>query len=154
MRALVSFLLVAAVAVSFAGCQRQRPADGPNIDCVERLEVPTYPPIAESARISAIVTTAIVLGPQGTLNSIAIDGVMPASAGRPARPIPLFNTSVDRAIRSSKFSSACGGKTVRVIFNFRLSSRTDLPPATQPVAFHTQTSSRSAPHPESSTPRR
>lgn len=74
-----------------------------NMSCVERLEMPVYPPLANSARISGSVTATVVVASDGSLQTQA--------AGH-----KLLAPAVEKALRASVFRSNCGGKTVRLIF--------------------------------------
>jgi len=41
----------------------------PNTSCIERLQVPVYPPLAAAARVSGSVTATINLTTNGTIES-------------------------------------------------------------------------------------
>ncbi len=67
------------------------------MQCVERLEMPQYPPLAKQARIAGTVTAVV---------AIASDG----AAKTTARGHALLTPAVEGAIRASKFHEACGGQ--------------------------------------------
>jgi hypothetical protein len=83
-----------------------------NISCIERLEIPTYPKLADMARISGVVISNVLLGFNSTVVSIESK-----SASGKAHPILL--PSVEKAVRASRFKE-CAGKQVTLIFNFVL----------------------------------
>ena len=70
-----------------------------NMSCVERLDVPMYPPLAAAARISAGVVTTIHLGSGGTIDAIT-------SELEAREPVRVFGRRTGRAgarlIRLSK----------------------------------------------------
>jgi hypothetical protein len=67
-------LLFTVVTVSCA----QQQEDPSNAMCVTRLQVPVYPAIAQSARVSVSLTAAIAVAPDGSTQSI----IRPNSAHR------------------------------------------------------------------------
>ena len=87
-----------------------------NVACVKRLQLPIYPPIAQDARLSMSLTTAIVLASDGSAQSISFERI----SGERADLAKLFFSELERAMRRSQFSSTCGGKTVRLVFEFRM----------------------------------
>jgi hypothetical protein len=84
-----------------------------NIACVERLEIPTYPALAEQARITGTVIATVVLGFGSSVASIS-------SASDHGKAHPLLIGGVEKSLRASKFANACAGKQVELIFNFVL----------------------------------
>lgn len=123
---------VAIVFAAIAGCQREpaRAPDDPNMECVERLELPLYPSIANSARVTAVATTIIALDADGHSKGVTIDAQIPPQAdprSSPARTLALFNPAIEKAIQGSTFSRACANATVRIVFDFKLTRRTDIP---------------------------
>jgi hypothetical protein len=87
-----------------------------NVACIERLDIPEYPALAESARITATVTASVRLG-----NGGQIGAVESALSTHPAEPVKsAFLKAVDESLRSSKFSAACDGKTITLLFQFLL----------------------------------
>ena len=82
-----------------------------NIACMERLEIPTYPALAEQARITGTVIATVALGPGATVTSIS-------SASDHGKAHPILVGSVEKSLRASKFATACAGKQVGLIFNF------------------------------------
>jgi hypothetical protein len=82
-----------------------------NIACVERLEIPTYPALAEQARITGAVIAEVVLGPGASVASIS-------SASDHGKAHPILLDTVEKSLRASKFAKACAGKQVELVFNF------------------------------------
>jgi len=84
--------------------------------CVTRLQLPFYPAIAQSARVRASMTAAILLSSSGSIQSIALEdtsGPTPDSA-------ELFRPEIERALKASQFAPTCGGKPVRLAFAFQI----------------------------------
>jgi outer membrane biosynthesis protein TonB len=81
--------------------------------CIERLQIPDYPPLAIQAAISGTLTTSVVLSPQATVQSINTDAKMARGAGAPILVVPVEN-----AVRQATFRPNCGGQTVVMIFHF------------------------------------
>jgi hypothetical protein len=55
-----------------------------NIDCVERLEIPRYPPLATAARIEASITASVALSSNGAVQDITVTA---ESRYRPAKDL-------------------------------------------------------------------
>jgi hypothetical protein len=51
----------------------QESAESSNMSCVERLDLPTYPRLADAARIPASVTAAFRVGSGGSLQGVTSD---------------------------------------------------------------------------------
>lgn len=100
---------------SWASCASNAPDADTNIACVERLEIPPFPPIPQAARVQSTVSAAVALADGGRVESI----VYAAIAG-PVKSPDLFVPTIERFVRASKFAANCGGKTVRLIFTFHL----------------------------------
>jgi hypothetical protein len=104
---------------------------GTNMQCVERLEMPVYPPLADAARISGTVTAVVAIASDGSIRAKTEGHVH-------------LTRAVETAIRASKFDKACVGKSVTLVFNFELSL--DLHPR-QAFAYPNQFYIRSAARP-------
>ena len=88
------------------------PGESPsNIECLERLEIPNYPPLARVARREATQTVKVHLSDQATLQSIEV------SLSEPNLE-PLFRGFAEKAIKNSRFSKTCGGKTITLVFHY------------------------------------
>ncbi len=85
----------------------------PNMACIERLEVPTYPPLAGAARISGVVIPTVLLGDGGSVASISFT----ADNGKPH---PILVHAAEKSLRNSTFARTCAGQQVKVVFNFKL----------------------------------
>ena len=97
-------------ALAFAQAISDDPA---NASCIERLQVPVYPPLAKMARITETATVSVMLGPDAAIQSISSESV---TQSRKA----IFVPAVEKAIRASSFAPGCGGKTVKLVFHFVL----------------------------------
>ena len=90
--------------------------EGPsNMSCVERLGVPTYPRLADAARIAASVTSAIRVDSGEALQGVTTDVQTVGETVKAA-----FIKIVEEALRTSRFSVACAGQTVTIEFQFSL----------------------------------
>ena len=95
------------------------PVESPlNIECLERLEVPNYPPLARQARIQVIQTVKVLLSEQAIVQTVA------SSLQNNSRVLDLtkkdFTESAEKAIKISRFSKTCGGKTITLVFHSEL----------------------------------
>lgn len=89
-------------------------ADSPSgIECLERLEVPNYPPLPRQARIQGTLTVRVQLSDQGTVKSVES-----AFKGISGRTNALFEADAEKAMRDSRFSKACTNRRVTLIFHF------------------------------------
>jgi hypothetical protein len=108
--AVILFLLTAGVAVA------QDSDNSPNLACIERLEIPKYPQLADVARVTATVTTALRLESNGGVGTITSDVSNKTSKAVES----AFVRTVDESLHSSKFLAACGGRMMIFIFQFSL----------------------------------
>jgi hypothetical protein len=109
-------LLCIGVSLAMASCRRPAAEDRVNIECVTRLRLPRYPPIAQSAMVGLSMTVAVALSRDGSPNAVTFENV---SGSRPDL-VKLFRPTVEPAMRESRFLAACGGKTVRLVFSFQI----------------------------------
>ena len=91
-----------------------------NMSCVERLQMPVYPPLAAVARVEGLATITVVVASDGSVQTEVVGH-------------PLLREAVERAVRASVFRKTCDGKSVRMIFHFVLDE--DSPPVGQRVSF-------------------
>jgi hypothetical protein len=137
-----AFVLVAVVA-SFAGFQTAlettltgMSSSGPQaaiespLACVERLDMPVFPWVADTARLIATLSAAVKVGPDGRAAEVAFQ-VLAGNAGNGE----IFKTPVERNLRDSKYSIACAGKTVTLVFDFIYATRSERAPGLQMVTF-------------------
>jgi TonB family protein len=96
----------------------EQPQSDSGAACIERLEIPTYPPLASRARIHGTVTTFVLLSSEGSMQSIKTK-VKPDDATR----APIFVRPVEAAVRQATFRPACGGQTVVIVFHFELGEK-------------------------------
>lgn len=95
------------------------PAEGPsNIECLERLEIPDYPPLPRQARIQAIQTVNVLLSHRGTAEAVE------SSLQDNSRLLDLtkkeFTEGAEKALKNSRFSKTCGGKTITLVFHYEI----------------------------------
>jgi len=92
------------------------PAESPsNIECVEHLEIPGYPPLARSAAVQVIQTVKLLLSDQATVQSIE-----QSLRGQVAKFDPLFKEAAETVLRRSRFSKTCGGRTITLVFHYEI----------------------------------
>jgi hypothetical protein len=94
----------------------QESADTSNMSCIENLDVPTYPRLADLARVTASVTSAIRVGSGGRFQGVTSD--VQKTVGETVRA--AFLRTVEDAARTSRFAAACAGRTVIIEFRFSL----------------------------------
>ena len=83
-----------------------------NMACVERLEIPTYPPLAKQARIAGVLTASVRVGADGSIGNISSQFVPESTKS------VMFASAVEESLRASMFAKSCAGKQVRLVFNF------------------------------------
>src|SRR5262249_43676716 len=106
--------------LSLLGCGRRDTTDPSHMICVRRLQMPSYPSIAQAAHLSMEVTAAINLT-DGNVRSVAFEG---ATLPKP-QDQNLFLPTIERTIRGSAFEPTCGNKTVRLSYAFRMDAATN-----------------------------
>jgi hypothetical protein len=110
---LVAGLLLMMVALYRASGQ-PGPAENPsNIECLERLEIPEYPPLPRTARIQVIQTVRMILSDQA-----AVQDIESSLQGKAIGVEKDFKEGAEKALRSSRFLKACGGKTIVLVFHY------------------------------------
>jgi hypothetical protein len=92
------------------------PAESPsNIGCLERLEMPDYPPLPRAASIQGTQTVKVLLSEQATVQ--AVEGSLETRSTGVER---YFKESAEKALKKSRFSKTCGGKTITLVFHYEL----------------------------------
>jgi hypothetical protein len=107
MRPIVALVLLA-VAKSLAG------ADS-NVGCIERLDIPGYPPLAASAGVSLTISATVLLSPDGTIQETKLIAIGPNEKSK-----SLFVSAVQTALNQSTFQKACAGKLIDLTYDFAL----------------------------------
>jgi hypothetical protein len=119
----VRLLLILALCSWPAVAQTNQEAES-NMSCVERLQMPVYPPLAAQARIGGSITATVVVASDGSTQTKFSSG-----AHR------LLTPAVERALRASAFHKSCAGKPVKLVFNFELGEELDPDHLRQRVSF-------------------
>jgi hypothetical protein len=88
---------------------------GPLTYCIERLEIPEYPPLPRQARIQGIQTVAVHLSEQASVQDVSSN--FRATNGL---AYTYFSASAEKAMRNSHFSDICRGKTITLIFHYEV----------------------------------
>jgi hypothetical protein len=112
----LSIILVTFVGVVFAQDTES------NMACVERLQMPVYPKLAEAASIRGSITATVVISPTGSIQS-TLSGHK------------LLSPAVEKALRASIFRKSCGGKSVTLLFNFVVGDGFDPEKLPQRISF-------------------
>ena len=99
-----------------------------NIACVERLQIPTYPILAAQARITGVVIANVLLGPNGSVDTIA-------SASDRGKAHPILLGGVEKSMRASTFAKACANKRLELIFNFVIEGTPVQRPTESAISF-------------------
>lgn len=86
-----------------------------NIECLEHLEIPDYPPLARAGRFQGAETVKVVLSDQATVQGI--EYIWQRNA---VNLESFFKAGAERALKNSRFSKTCSGKTVTLVFHYEL----------------------------------
>ena len=86
-----------------------------NMECLERLEMPGYPPLPRQARIQRIQTVKVLLSDEASVQTVES-----SLQGKSTGIEKDFRESAEKALRNSRFSKTCGGKTITVVFHYEL----------------------------------
>jgi hypothetical protein len=95
-----------------------------NIGCVERLQMPAYPAMARQAQVEATITASILLSPKPTVQQ----QVITQFKSKTQQAAAILMPTVEKAIQEASFRSDCTGKTVVLIFDFKVAG----PPSANP----------------------
>jgi len=87
-----------------------------NIGCVERLRMPAYPPLDRQAQVEATITASVLLSPKPTVQQ----QVTTQFKSKTQRAAAILMPTVEKAIQEAGFRSDCTGKTVVLIFDFKV----------------------------------
>ncbi len=94
------------------------PVESPsNIECLEYLEMPDYPPLPRVASVQGIQTVKVLLS-----DLAAAQTVESSLQNNNPRVVDLtkkaFAESAEKAVKNSRFSKTCGGKTITLVFHY------------------------------------
>src|ERR1700685_2193051 len=74
--------------------------EGPsNIECLEHLELPNYPPLARTGRFQATQTVKVLLSAKATIRSIEL-----TLQGKAVGLETFFKEGAEKAVKNSRFS--------------------------------------------------
>ena len=90
-----------------------------NIGCVERLQMPAYPAMARQAQVEATITASVLLSPKPTVKQ----QVTTQFKSKTQRAAAILMPTVEKAIQEASFRSDCTGKTVVLIFDFKVAGQ-------------------------------
>ena len=88
----------------------------PNVMCIERMELPSYPLLGQQARISGTIIVDVVVSATGSVQDMNIQ----ADLKLPDNQKRVLAQPAAESVRGAAFTDSCGGKTVRVVFVFEL----------------------------------
>jgi hypothetical protein len=92
------------------------PVESPsNIECLEHLEIPDYPPLARTGRLQATQTVKVLLSDQATVQNIEL-----SLQEKSVNLGTLFKEGAEKALKNSRFSKTCGGKTITLVFRYEV----------------------------------
>lgn len=104
-----------AIAMSFFAPEPLQAAERVTRDigrCVVNLALPRFGPVAESGGATGPVKALIQLGPGGKITNIAFkDGELG------------HHQEISGYLKMSEFAPSCAGKTVEILFSFRIDDR-------------------------------
>jgi TonB family protein len=90
--------------------------DNPNVVCIGKMEMPSYPPLAQQARISGTVMVDAVLSAAGSVTEVTVR----ADPNLSATGKGILGPPVAEALRGAAFNRTCAGKTVSIVFVFEI----------------------------------
>jgi len=97
-----------------------------NVACIERLQMPVYSSLSGS---EGTVTASIVLSPRASVEEIRTQ-----LASKTEKVVGILIHSVEQAVREGTFRSSCGGKTITLVFDFKIAGQPSGSPK-QSVSF-------------------
>ena len=109
-------------------CLAGKPPVDTNITCIEKLQVPSYPPLAAQVRLDGVVVATVIVDKYGRVRDVSLSTEMASPSAK-----QLFTSAVDNALRLSKYSKGCGDKPITLVFNFGLGD--ELVPGGSPNVF-------------------
>ena len=104
-----------AVIPGIATAQQPDSRGSRNLSCVDRIKVPAYPVLAQQARISGTVTATVVLSSTAHPERVDINVTTNVTHAK-----GVLMSPVEAAIGEARFNSACGGRTVELVFVFEI----------------------------------
>jgi hypothetical protein len=123
-------LLYLLLVTASLGCASQATTDDTQMACVQQLEVPSFPAIADSARVEAGLNASILLATDGSVEKVSMQVTSGMDyAGK------LFFPSVEKAMKASKFLPSCAGRSVQLAFDFPFPTRSENGETVQTVRF-------------------
>jgi hypothetical protein len=75
--------------------------------------MPDYPPLPRRARIQGIQTVKVLLSEQAIVQTVES-----SLQGRSTGTEKAFKESAEKALKNSRFSKTCGGKTITLVFHY------------------------------------
>ena len=106
-------LLATAGLIVSARVYAQPVEDTSNVSCIERLQLPSYPPLARMARIVGVVVVVVDLGEDAKVRQVVVDPRTPGGH-------PILFAPVEYALRRAQFNPGCIDTRVTLVFEFKL----------------------------------
>lgn len=91
------------------------PQDATNILCVEKIQIPTYPPLARQARVAGTLSVKVKLGQNGIVSEVSAQSRLNND-----RAQAILLTPIEKALRQAQFRTDCAGKVVILEFDFHI----------------------------------
>jgi len=99
------------------------------ISCVERIQPPAYPLLAIQSRSEGTVAASVVVSPRGLLEELRTD-----FTSKTPKVTGALIQAVEASVRGATYRYSCGGKTVTLLFDFKIDGTPSENPK-QTVAF-------------------
>jgi len=108
-----TLLFLAITSLAVPGNAQETTPEG--LACFENLAAPEFPKAALQSHVDGSVWTTTHVNAQGSVDKIDTEVVSAWGDGQ-----KLLTPPVEKAIRAAKIKPACAGKTVAVVFRYRL----------------------------------
>jgi hypothetical protein len=86
--------------------------------------MPDYPPLPRQAHIQGTQTVKVLLSEQATVQTVESSFQARTAAAEKAYKgsavEKAFNGSAEKALKDSRFSKTCGGKTITLVFHYEV----------------------------------
>jgi hypothetical protein len=90
-------------------------AQDSNAACIERVQVPSYPPLARQAQVEGVLVVNVKLAPNATVKEVSAQSHLNVD-----RFAPILLEPIKKALRKSEFRRDCAGKSLVLVFEFRI----------------------------------
>jgi hypothetical protein len=91
------------------------PNDATNAFCIEKVQFPTYTPLARNAALQGSIVVTLTVAVDGAVEKFDADARL-----NNERATGVLLAPVEYALRKSQFRRDCHGKQVTLVFEFRI----------------------------------